>query len=371
MSKEDIHAVVVPKWGLTMEEGLISAWHVTEGSAVALGDELLEIETSKITNDVEATQAGILRRQVGKEGETYPCGALIGVIAEAAVPEEEITAFVAEHARPAREQRPVALGPVPQMLEVQGRALRYFTLGTGGAPILLIHGFAGDLNNWLLVQPALSAERATYAIDLPGHGGSSKDLSGINSFEDVADLLFSYLDALKVERVHIVAHSMGAPIALAMARRATTRVESLSLLAPAALGSVVNPEFVDGLVTAKTRRQVADVLKLLFVNEKLVSRELAEDMLRFKRLDGVEAALIKFAGFLSNDRRSFQEALEGISQPVAVVWGADDKVTSPITMEKLLERVDLTLLKNTGHMPHTEQSAATAEAIRKLIERAK
>ena len=50
-------------------------------------------------------------------------------------------------------------------------------LGEGeGPPIVFIHGFGGDLNNWQFNQEALAERHATYAIDLPGHGGSSKDL---------------------------------------------------------------------------------------------------------------------------------------------------------------------------------------------------
>ena len=45
-----------------------------------------------------------------------------------------------------------------------------------GTPIVFIHGFGGDLNNWQFNQEALADGHDTYAVDLPGHGGSSKEL---------------------------------------------------------------------------------------------------------------------------------------------------------------------------------------------------
>ncbi len=92
-----IHALRMPKLGLTMEEGQVVAWKVGEGQAVAPGQVVLEIEIEKSTNEVEAREGGVLRRQVAGEGETLPIGALLGVIAASEVPDAAIDAFVAEN----------------------------------------------------------------------------------------------------------------------------------------------------------------------------------------------------------------------------------------------------------------------------------
>ncbi len=68
-----------------------------EGQAVAPGQVVLEIEIEKSTNEVEAREGGVLRRQVAGEGETLPIGALLGVIAASEVPDAAIDAFVAEN----------------------------------------------------------------------------------------------------------------------------------------------------------------------------------------------------------------------------------------------------------------------------------
>ena len=54
--------IVMPKLGLTMESGTVSAWLVEEGKAVKKGQALLEIETDKVTMEVEAQVDGVLRK---------------------------------------------------------------------------------------------------------------------------------------------------------------------------------------------------------------------------------------------------------------------------------------------------------------------
>ncbi len=84
---QPLQALTMPKWGLAMTEGMVAAWHVAEGGAFIAGDELLDIETTKITNAFEAPLAGTLRRCVVAAGETVQVGALLAVIAVGAVPE--------------------------------------------------------------------------------------------------------------------------------------------------------------------------------------------------------------------------------------------------------------------------------------------
>ena len=62
----------MPKWGLSMKEGTLAAWHVEEGTEINPGDEIMDVETDKIANVVEAADGGLLRRCVGEAGEVYP-----------------------------------------------------------------------------------------------------------------------------------------------------------------------------------------------------------------------------------------------------------------------------------------------------------
>jgi pyruvate dehydrogenase E2 component (dihydrolipoyllysine-residue acetyltransferase) len=85
----------MPKWGIEMTEGTVNAWHVAAGAAVSKGDALLDVETEKIVNTVEAPASGTLRRLLADAGAVYPVGALLGVLAPAEVADSEIEAFIA------------------------------------------------------------------------------------------------------------------------------------------------------------------------------------------------------------------------------------------------------------------------------------
>ena len=85
----------MPKWGLSMKEGTLSAWHVEEGQVIKPGQEIMDVETDKIANSVEAADGGLLRRRVGEVGQVYPVKALLGVLAPEEVSDAEIDAFVA------------------------------------------------------------------------------------------------------------------------------------------------------------------------------------------------------------------------------------------------------------------------------------
>ena len=157
----EIQPIVMPKWGLAMQEGMLAAWHVAEGQEVTKGQEIADIETSKIANAFESPVSGPLRRRLVGEGETVAVGALLAVVAGPSIGDAAIDAFVEEFqasfAASAAEAAEAA--PEPEFVEAGGRRLRYLVLGdAGGTPILFIHGFGGDLNNWLFNQPPLAEQ---------------------------------------------------------------------------------------------------------------------------------------------------------------------------------------------------------------------
>jgi pyruvate dehydrogenase E2 component (dihydrolipoamide acetyltransferase) len=94
-------AVVLPKFGMTMEEGTIVEWYKREGQWVEKGESLLQIETDKVTMDVEAPAAGILRGVQVSVGEVVPVGqslAYIFALDEEAEKVESIPSQVSEEA---------------------------------------------------------------------------------------------------------------------------------------------------------------------------------------------------------------------------------------------------------------------------------
>ncbi|HEY1384897.1 MAG TPA: acetoin dehydrogenase dihydrolipoyllysine-residue acetyltransferase subunit, partial [Dongiaceae bacterium] len=252
---EKITPIVMPKWGLTMTEGTLSAWHVEEGQTIAPGQEIMDVETDKIANAVEAADGGLLRRRVGRIGQIYPVKSLLGVMASVDVPESEIDAYVADFKVPVSASDDDEQASVYRFADTTSGRLRYVQRPGEGDPILFIHGFGGDLNNWLFNIDAVSALGPVYALDLPGHGGSTKAIASPGLGALVAAVI-AFMDELKISNAHIIGHSLGGAIAGAIAVREPRLVRSLTLISPAGLGREIEARYIDGFVAAESRRDL-------------------------------------------------------------------------------------------------------------------
>lgn len=70
--------VILPKWGMTMEEGVLVDWDVKEGDQVTEGQVIARVETDKVTNDLEAPASGVIhciKVPAGTEG--VPVGTVL------------------------------------------------------------------------------------------------------------------------------------------------------------------------------------------------------------------------------------------------------------------------------------------------------
>jgi pyruvate dehydrogenase E2 component (dihydrolipoamide acetyltransferase) len=352
-----IEKLGMPKWGLSMTEGRVIEWLVEEGADLDIGTEVAEVETEKINGAVESPAAGVLRRRVAAEGDVIPVGGLLGVIADASVSDADIDAFVADFQAsfvPAEAEEEA--GPAPETVSVNGITLRFLKTGEGGEPVVLLHGFGGDLNNWLFNVEALSGDRAVYSLDLPGHGGSSKDV-GDGDLAALCGALRGFLDSQGIEKVHLVGHSMGGLVAATVALEDPARVGSLTLVDSAGLGETIDREYIEGFVAAEGRRDLKPVLQRLFADESLVTRQMVDDVLKYKRIDGVQPALRSLADHLFADghqQHRVGDALGSFSGPVLVVWGEQDQVIPVAHAEAAPAGAETKVLPGAGHSPHME-----------------
>lgn len=360
-----IWAITMPTWGLSMEEGTIVGWRVAEGSRTAPGVELVEIETSKIANNLEARETGVLRRQLVKAGQTVACGELIGIIATDGVSESAIDAFIAKFPRPrpaASHGGENASSDAGLLLELpSGRRLRCMMRGNLGPAVVFLHGFGADSHTWLFNQGCIAEHHLTIAFDLPGHGGSTKQVDS-GSIEELASSVACGIDHLEFDRIHLVGHSLGAAVALALWERRPERVASVSLLAPFAFGSHANQPYISDFTSAQRSRDVQRCLALLFAEPKAIRRDMVEAVAKYKRLDGVTDALARIAASVLREPApvGISPVLKTLMSRVLVIRGVHDNIVSA---GEVPSGVKLQAMTHSGHMPHMEEPERVNELL--------
>lgn len=369
MGRGRLEKLTMPKWGLSMTHGTVIDWLVDEGAAIDVGTEVVEIETEKINGAVESPVAGLLRRQAVKAGDHVPVSGLLAVVGDADVPDDRIDDFVAKHAADVAAEQAADEQAGPETVEVGGRTLRYFRRGDAGPPLVLIHGFGGDLNNWLFNHQALAQNHTVYALDMPGHGGSSKDV-GDGSVGALTEAAGGFMDAVGLERAHLVGHSLGGAVSLALALIRPACALSITLIASAGLGPQIDHEYVDGFIRAGRRKQLKPVLEKLFADPGLLTRQMVEDALSFKRLDGVQRALETIAQqFIRSGAQaiSYREHLGRIAAPIMVLWGAGDRIIPATHAEGLPASVQVKILDGCGHLAPMESAGEVNHAIDRFV----
>ncbi len=360
MTDERIVSITMPKWGLSMQLGKITSWVVAEGDEVGVGDDLADIETDKIAGTLEAASAGTVRRLIARVGEDVPVSGTIALLAAGDVSDDELDAA-------ARDARAVieagtspdeGAGVLLASTDTSGRRVDYAGVGSDGEVVLLIHGYGGDRNSWLFIQQPLAERHRVYALDLPGHGTSGKDV-GDGSLTVLTDAVVSVLDAIGAERAHLVGHSLGGAVAINVAARDPGRISSLTLIAPAGFGSEINAAYLRGFATAQSRRDLRPLVGELFSDPALVTRQVVDDLLAYKRLDGVDAALAALLGTMLDGERqgidmSAQLSALGGAFPVAVVWGSADQII-PAGQAGSVPGASWHVIDGAGHLPHMEK----------------
>ena len=177
-----------------------------------------------------------------------------------------------------------------------------------------------------------------------------------NSSQAVA----AFMDAVKIPKAHLVGHSLGGAIAASLASALPQRVASLTLIASAGLGDEINADYIDGFVTARTRNELKPHLQQLFADAGLVTRQLIDDILKYKRLDGVEAALRKIAdAAFAGGKQSLvvRDKLARLQVPILVVCGAEDKIIGSSHARGLPANARVEILPGRGHMVQMEAAA--------------
>ena len=253
----------------------------------------------------------------------------------------------------------------PRIIDVGGRRIRHLVLGDGHDAVVLVHGFGGALESWSSNHAALAAAgHAVAALDLPGHGESSVD-AGSGSLDELVSVVRDYMDAVGIERAHLVGHSMGAAVCLALTDHEAARVRSLTLIAPAGVGQKINADFIGGLIGAHSRPELDVLMRVLFAEPARMPGDLVARMVAYKQRSGVTEALTRIASSRYTGTPSGRPLrdIAGVV-PTLMVWGDRDAVIpAPAPGQFLRDGVSVRILPGCGHMVQIE----AADEVNRLL----
>lgn len=247
---------------------------------------------------------------------------------------------------------------------------------TEGETIVLIHGFGANKDNWIRFAGELTDDFNVYAIDLPGHGDSSKELDLGYRFEDQVQHVSSILAALDIDQPHMMGNSMGGAITALYAATFPGQVRSAVLFDPAGIFEY-DSELVE-LVTEGDNplipKKPGDFDRLLdFALEKRpfapwpILDVMEEKAIANREVNEVIFAAIRDSGY----EPGFRNDIERIEAPVLVVWGKKDRVINYRNADIFVERIPharKVLLDGVGHAPMIEVPEESARLFRQFIQ---
>lgn len=227
----------------------------------------------------------------------------------------------------------------------------------GVDPVVLVHGFAGDLLTWQYTLAHLAHRGEVIAIDLPGHGGSTQDV-GDGRVAGLAAWLWDALDAMGVGRCALVGHSMGGNICLLAAMERPERVSGLALLSCAGVGPAVDVDMLRRSLSARTIAEAEASVATLFAGPSAMVPAMGRALLG--RLTGpvpVTPLWTILETSFGPERRWEPVDWAALPVPPLVIWGDSDRLV-PLPAAEHLPTEHVHLLPGVGHMPQWEAPTA-------------
>ena len=248
-------------------------------------------------------------------------------------------------------------------IDVDGCTVRYLR-GGSGAPVLYLHGGFG-VPGWL---PWMERIAATHDLIVPDHPGWGQTPipAWLDNIHDLAYFYLDFIDALELERVHVVGHSLGGWLAAEIAIRSTARIATLTLVAPAGLRAPGVQKFDVFLATheATTRAAFHDPT----FAERALAQPLEGDALDTHLQNRFALARVGWQPRLYDPH--LHKWLHRIDVPTLVLWGADDRIVPIAHSGEFTSRIPgarAVTIPACGHSPQIEQVDAFVDAVSRQV----
>jgi pimeloyl-ACP methyl ester carboxylesterase len=285
-------------------------------------------------------------------------------------------------------RRPAGRRPLlePHEVDLGGRRISVLSVGSG-ADVLLLHGLGGAKRSFVHVAAELGRRYRVHAVDLPGFGASSKPVFAPYTVRYFAESVRATLDALGIERTHVVGNSIGGRVAIELALRHPDRVGRLALLCPAVavprrsqhpIVRLTRPEL--GLVSRTLARGLVErQFWSLFADASAVDGWAADlvidEVERIYRSAGARAAFLTAARSIYLEApfgpRGFYPRLTGLAAPALFVWGAEDRLVPAASarhVQEWLPEAEQVVLEQCGHVPQLERPAQIVALLERFLE---
>ncbi|GAB3261625.1 alpha/beta fold hydrolase [Chitinimonas naiadis] len=267
-------------------------------------------------------------------------------------------------------------GYVRHTLGVDGFELVYHESGPRDAPpMILLHGFAGDGDNWVRFAPYLRDRYRLLIPDLPGFGDTGYLAGQSYSLERQIARLKDFMDMLHLDRVHLCGNSMGGYIAAGFAAAYPERIATLALFNAAGVDMTTRSPFyhsaLDGenLLLMRKPADFDDVLRLVYHKRPWVPGFL-RDYLVTRAIAAADDQDLIFHEIFS-ERVWLDERLPNISAPTLILWGDDDRVLD-ISSIKLfqagLPHAQVAIIPACGHVPMLEKPLSTVRVYGRFLD---
>ncbi len=240
-----------------------------------------------------------------------------------------------------------------------------------GTPLVMLHGFTADSTSWAPLEKAMRHDRPLIRIDLPGHGKSPRRT--LRNFADLARAVTEAFDEATrgAEQVHLLGHSLGGALALAIADIRPRRVASLSLIAPAGLGPEIDAATLTGIVRASRTESLWPWLRRLTALPDAVSESYANAAMKPRMDAALRACQASMADMLFPDgvqAFDLRPALQRVTAPTQILWGRQDHIMPHTQLLAVHGDFAMHLMSGAGHIPQIECPDRVADIVGRMID---